>query len=143
MFQFTKHLLLFFSSLLFRTKWLQSSSVTMVTGEWLSWDFDMRSMVFNFPNNLSEKIWCNRTKWALINLDKLLKVHCKMCVISTNLDLLPSAVTTKMFCNCAFVLYFFKLSKLEPKFCKSVFTGSLVKYRKGYFWSKSIIINVL
>jgi len=103
-----------------------------------------------FQIKFSEKIWCDRktVHGLLLILDQLFEVDCKVCAISTDLDLLSSAVTTGTFCSCAFVLGVFKLSKLETKFCilsvqVSYFTGSLVKYRKGYFWSKSIRVNVV
>lgn len=108
--------LLLFSSLLFRTKWLQCSSVTTVTGE--CWVLDLTMMIFNFPNNISWKIWHNRKicPWTWLKLGQIIAVCCKMCVMSTSLNLLSSAATTQMFCNCAFNLFFLSNSKLEPKF---------------------------
>lgn len=85
-------------------------------------------MIFNFPNNISWKTWHGKIcLWAWLNLGKIIAECCKMCVMSTSSNSLSSAVTTNMFYNSAFNLFFsFKqeiVTQILKPFCVRTFPG--------------------
>lgn len=64
--------------------------------------------------NLAQQEDC---PWVWLNPGQIIAVCCKMCVMSTGSNSLSSAVTTQMFCNCAFNLFFFfQTANWNPNF---------------------------
>lgn len=108
----------------------------MVTGE--CWVLNLTMMIFNFPNNISWKIWHNRKicPWAWLSLGHIIAVCCKICVMSTSLNSFVSQNCIGLPFKCNFVYKWNVLPKVFAILWKCITWGGFFSQflNKNYFF---------